>query len=979
MSASATATLRSRPRQLVFRGTVDAAAFLIDAHVTGDAAARERVLALWPHATAILRAGGAFFVRLARPMTVVADRAPGLPLAQRGGAYVAFDIDERTLRELGPLPEPTIVRIDAGELAVTTLTSADAIDPAEWIDLDDFAIATPDSLAPPPPKPRLVHETTTADVRALLPVGPVAEPGKLAGLLEALAKSRGQTKPKEAAPARPAPSPLSTPRSGDKSRVPWGLIAISVLLANLLRSSDPGAALGALFGLLLLALLIAGIVYALRGVRSALVTPGGGAAAGTSAAGASAPASAAAPVARRSSRKAKPKSAGEILDRAAPEPGESALRRFLTRFFAVTRLSSLIGRAHAKHLMKMLQLFDEGNFDDALRHAIPLGGDGVSAGIAFAPPDLRSRLSITLGSGGGPTYTVPLSDDVYRELQRRYRAAFERLDQLGRVEDAAFVLAELLRANEEAVSYLERKGKLRLAAEVAEARKLPPEIVVRQWLLAGERDRAFAIARAHNAYGAAVKRLESTHPETAKLLRAHWAEWLAKSGQYVAAVEVVWPIEELRPTAAHWIDRAIEQGGPAGARMLVWRMTLQAETTAESAAALLDLFDDDDPDTGSRRVAAGKALLDASATPDVQLLSRVAARSLLRDELRDGDAELLRRLVRHSGDGALQADLPPLPSPRNWSANAPFSRIVIDAVDRGTLPIHDAAALPDGRVAVALGEAGVDVLARDGRRIVHFDQPAYSLVVSDQRDRAIVLAPRGRVQRLARIDFAARRAEFWCDAELHAFARDYDGALWFAAHGNELLAIDATAARLDAVWHNPDFPVTIHSLARTRTSLGVFGGGEGSEVWQIDLPSLVLRSRILRPPEPMSLRWPPIVSTEGSLLETRPPDPPGHEIWDAVVSKGYTQQLVIDRFDGEAVEYLLPRALDQWVVLEARADPGLRILLADTTGLRASIALRGASSTTVRREPGKLLIGDDLGRLLVFDLVRGVVTANVRV
>ena len=702
MNANATPKMRTRPRQLVFRGTVDAAAFLIDARVSGEAIARERVLALWPRATAILRGGSAYFVRLARPMTVYAHRAPGLPLAQRGSAYVGFDIDEKSLRELGTLPEPTIVRLEAGKLAVTTLTSADAVDPAEWIDLDDFAIVAPESLAAPPQKPRLVHEATAAEVRELLPVGAVAEPAKLAGLVEALAKARANAEAPRPAAGGGSASPLSTPQSGSKSRVPWGFIASAVILANILRSSDPSAALGVIFFLLLFAALLAGIAYTLRGVRSGFVAPGGAAASG------------AAPAQRPPAHRPKPKSAGTILRASSPEAGESLLRRFFTRLFAVTRLSSLIGRAHAKYLMKMLRLFEEGNFDEALRHAIPLGGDGRSAGLAFAPPDVRSRISITLGEGGGPAYSVPMDGDLYRELQRRYRAAFDRLDQLGRIEDAAFVLAELLRANEEAVAYLERHGKLRLAAEVAEARKLAPDLIVRQWLLAGERGRAIAVARAHNAYGAAVKRLERTPPETAKLLRAHWAEWLADSGEYIAAVEVLWPIEELRPIAARWIDRAIEQGGPAGARMLVWRMTLQPETADASLAALLELLADDSPETASRRVAAGKALLDASATPAVRLLSRAAARSLLRDGLPDSDAELLRRLVRHSSDAALHADLPPLPPARRWQANAPFVRVVIEAVDRGTLPIHDVAALQDGRVAVALGEAGVDVLARDG-------------------------------------------------------------------------------------------------------------------------------------------------------------------------------------------------------------------------------------------------------------------------
>ena len=410
-------------------------------------------------------------------------------------------------------------------------------------------------------------------------------------------------------------------------------------------------------------------------------------------------------------------------------------------------------------------------------------------------------------------------------------------------------------------------------------------------------------------------------------------------------------------------------------------MTLRPESAQTSIDALLEIFDDDDPDTSSLRTTAGYALLDTSATPAVRLLSRSATRALLRDGLPGGDGEMLRRLVQHSGDAALRADLPTLPRPHLWDANAPLTRIVIEDVDRGTTPIHDVAALHDGRIAVALGEAGVDVVARDGRRIAHFDQPAYALVISDDRDRAIAIAPRGRVRRLARIDFGARRAEYWCDAELHAFARDYDGALWFTSHGNEILAIDATSKRYEALWHNPDFPATVMALARTRTSLGVYGAGEAVEAWQIELPSLALRTRTTMDARTVPPPWPAIVGADGAILCARPPSDPERAHWDAAVFSGEVLRVVADRFDGEAVAALRPRLIDHWLVLEAWSEEGPRILLTDRDRgrLRAVFTLRGATSAAVRLQPGKLTIGDDLGRLIGFDLLHGVQLRDLRI
>jgi len=79
---------------------------------------------------------------------------------------------------------------------------------------------------------------------------------------------------------------------------------------------------------------------------------------------------------------------------------------------------------------------------------------------------------------------------VYGELRRLYREAFHRLESQERIEEAAYLLAEVLHAHEEAVGFLERHGRFLLAAEMAEARHLPPGLVVRQWLLAGNRERA---------------------------------------------------------------------------------------------------------------------------------------------------------------------------------------------------------------------------------------------------------------------------------------------------------------------------------------------------------------------------------------------------------------------------------------------------------------------------------------------------------
>jgi hypothetical protein len=106
----------------------------------------------------------------------------------------------------------------------------------------------------------------------------------------------------------------------------------------------------------------------------------------------------------------------------------------------------------------MMDMFQRGDMDNALRHALPLAGPGdelppPALGVPTPRADLRIRPDVLrpgAAIGGGP--------DFYQDLQATYRAAFERLDAQGEVEKAAFVLAELLHAHAEAVSYLERHG-----------------------------------------------------------------------------------------------------------------------------------------------------------------------------------------------------------------------------------------------------------------------------------------------------------------------------------------------------------------------------------------------------------------------------------------------------------------------------------------------------------------------------------------
>jgi hypothetical protein len=60
-----------------------------------------------------------------------------------------------------------------------------------------------------------------------------------------------------------------------------------------------------------------------------------------------------------------------------------------------------------------------------------------------------------------------------------------------------------------------------------------------------------------------------------------------------------------------------------------------------------------------------------------------------------------------------------------------------------------------------------------------------------------------------------------------------------------LLAIDATASGLDALWHNPDYPASPLSIARNDERVVFLGQDRDGDwqAWRYELPKLTLRDR----------------------------------------------------------------------------------------------------------------------------------------
>ncbi len=675
------------------------------------------------------------------------------------------------------------------------------------------------------------------------------------------------------------------------------------------------------------------------------------------------------------------------------------LNRVAMRLLHVSRLSRLLGRRQAEYLGKMMEMFERGDLNEALKHAIPLSDlSSLQQQPAFGVPSPRDSLSIRPWQGVS-SKTIGLQSSFMSHLQQLYRSTFERLVAQKRIEEAAFVLAELLRANEEAVAFLERQGKLTLAAELAEARELAPGIVVRQWFIAGDIKRAVGIARKKRAFADAVLRLEKTHKQEAEKLRLVWAGSLADGGNYAGAVDVIWPIQSERARAREWMDRAIETGGPVAGRMLARKVTIVPEDFDDIRRRALTFLEDEGFEQQETRASFAQALSAGENTTEARTLARVTARAILRDAGQNTSSVTnkdFNRLINFASDGPLRTDVPPFPVERDQPVDRLFT-LACAAADCGSMPVHDAVLLPNGRMLVALGEVGARLLTPDSRTVTHFDQPAEKLVISDNGDRAIALARRGEVWRLTRLNLIDWRYEEWCDAQLDAFAPNYDGSLWFVGSKADFYAIDAHSKSFEAFWRVPDVGNRVFSVARSESSCSFLTTSKespGLELWGYLLPLLTLRYRTQLPFKPGTVVWMNpchAVSAEGvyvdqSLYFTADPSDAG----DTTIKPLPSLSLRVFAREVQKFEFtigddscvpLVPEVLGRRIVSPVLDKDVLRVRVFDIQSKdgAAQLFLSGATQLSTRLTETTLTVTDDLGRVIIIDLRRNCLVRNFRI
>jgi hypothetical protein len=952
--------IAAKPRHFVNRGSVLASAFMIHVDTLGLTEARKRVLSVWQPGLGVKQVGDAFIVLLSSPLRVNAEQAIGEPLVKHGRLLIALPLEADEVDELAPAGD-SVVFARAGKLRTIALAEMPEQDIAQWIDASSVTLAEVVSLGKPPESP--AFQAAEFDPRRNIPGVPPAST-----VLQNLLKE------------------LRGPQGVKVAHTPGTFRPFQWLRRQLLR---------------------------LLSWKSALIqTPA---------------------AAQQKERSAATRRAKRVWD---------WLTTRGNRFLSFTRLWRLMSSRHARYLARMMEMMQSGDLDEGLRHAIPLADATNIAKQSrswFGTPQRRSSLRIDPYRQAARS-TLVADSGLYTHLHNLYRQAFKRLEAQGRIEEAAFVLTDLLAQHAEAVSFLEKHGRLRLAAEIAEARKLSPALAIRLWWLAKERKRAITLACRTGEFERAIQCLSAGHPQEADKLRLAWAERLAASGKYAAAAEAIWPVTADRHIAARYLDQAIELGGTSGAIALARKSARFPHSFEEVLLRVQTLMADETDEAARARRAFAESLRNEPRTPESQLLARLAVRALVRD-VQLGMVELapaqLRRLVDYTADSCLRTDVPPMealkPKQRNLppafsgvvigagtlaalrrrvepdpaemrprlehAANShggadvamPAGTIEIAASDVGSRAVSDVALLPDGRLLLALGEAGLLVLSREGEVVAQLNEPAHRLVISDDGSRAIGIAPRGSICRLVRIDVLTRTASYWCDTTITAYTSDFDGSVWCVGNGEDVFLIDTLAQSFEALWRIPELGGFVCAMQRNRKKSQlhvVTANRKQLTLWTYEQPSCILRSKQeftaeLTQAEPFRseinapavfMREAVTVSEEGDIYEQIAVHRKSANDQSVVCqvrahpSPGTRHRLVEGEISGSLRH---AAAQEPWMCMPVQRESGIEVDLLETrSGKVVSILrLHGSKHVSVRFQDNLLLCADDQGRILALNIL----------
>jgi hypothetical protein len=394
----------------------------------------------------------------------------------------------------------------------------------------------------------------------------------------------------------------------------------------------------------------------------------------------------------------------------------------------------------------------------------------------------------------------------------------------------------------------------------------------------------------------------------------------------------------------------------------------------------------------------------------------MAVRSLVRDiqqGLTNVSPGYLRHLLDFTDDASLRADFTDDASLRadmpRWDALQPDPKdlpravaVEIAAGDVGRRSITDLALLPDGKMLLALGEAGLLFLSRDGRPIAESNQPVHKLVVSDDGSRAIGIAQRGPVSRLVLVDVVARTAAYWCDTTITAHTPNFDGSAWFVADGADVFMIDTLARGFETLWRIPDLSGSVGALQRNRKKQLLYVlscNREQLTLWTFEQPSCVLRAKSEYtmkldegvPVAPDAKPWTILgraavaLSEQGDVFEQLTLGLPESKTFQSMIFQVTEQAAFAGRITvgsnltSGRLRYAVTH--EEWIAIPVWQEDSIDVFRFDvvTSFGQLAVRLQGATEIALRFSDHALLCADDRGRVLALDTVSERLARDLRI
>ncbi|MBX9667754.1 MAG: hypothetical protein K2X93_09060 [Candidatus Obscuribacterales bacterium] len=964
-------------KDLVFHGAVSAAALLFDYDLTGLEEARRRVLSVWYPGVRVHAVQRALVVIFPQPIEVYTERCIGMPLVPArtgyGAPLIAMLLSDKLLDRI-KAPPRSVVRLKQGLLTVEPLGAEE--DPATWLIVGNFREVALISPIVPISELEPILKQEKFDVREKLASGSPKAEG-MDEFIESFNKEAKNAKEKSSSNNSTAPDEgfVDDP-TRDTTTESWLEAVLSKLFnpnESNIKKTSPGQKASA--------------PSWLDNVLGSLF--------------------------RDESQST------DNQDSATSQPPSNWADHMKMDFFKMlknTGLLDFILQRQQDYVDKMIDLFEEGNWSEALRYGVPLGSqaDGDPSEPFLDIPAPRSNLQINPKADSASSSFLYSQPDLYEKMKKLYRDSVGQLTNEGRYDEAAFVLAELLGEIEGAVSYLERHGRLVLAAELAEARKLPPGLIVRQWFLAGDIDRAVNIARLNGCFQEAVRLLEKDHKDQADELRKTWAIHLAEIGNYSAAAMIAIDVPELHEQALEWTRVSLQLRDKTSGHLLAcWLTFFKAKDEWPLIKdRVVTLLDNESRELAPARYSFINSLYHPY-TNEIKVLARKAGRAVLRDHGRQYISLSRESILRFLEDRSLWADA----SRCNMTVEARSladAKIPIELYvspdDIGTDTIYDAILLPDGRVILALGEAGVCVLDGESQGTQYFTFPATQFVASWNGDRLLALANRGDQKRITKLDLISYQYDDLGEVRLTAFATEYDGSIWYVANQCELYAVDATQSNFKVLWQMPNVLEEISSIvcnekhcsfstcqpqsdnAGRLDSFSDDKARRGKRIWKCDLPGLLLRKRTFMNGwihRRIYDRQQALSTPSGLEINVGPSTSFSHS--GSLLLMCDEQNLTLPH-SWTRLDKVSTAADDTWIALtftqifpETSSDEPFVVpvscwcYLIDVAKLqvRAKIFFDGATRLVPRLQYGVLTVSDDRGRVIAVDLASGAMLRNI--